>query len=90
MSLNLMMAVSLIATGIFGFLAFIYMYSKHNRGPLLLLVSSILWIISALLSFMGEMLSVGIVAIVMGGIGIVLGLFIMGVLEKRQKKEVIE
>jgi simple sugar transport system permease protein len=90
MSLNPMIAVSLVIAGLLGFIAFIYMYSRHDRGPILLLLSSILWIVSALLSFLGDQFSIGIVAVMMGGIGIVLALLIMGALEKLQKKEAIQ
>jgi ABC-type uncharacterized transport system permease subunit len=90
LTLDPMIAGTFILTSFMGLLAFIFMYSRHERGPHLLLITSIIWIISAILSFIGNMVSIGLVSIVMAGIGIFLSILTMGLLNRIRTKEEIE
>jgi hypothetical protein len=88
MSLNPVITIGLILTSLMGLFVFIFMYSRNENGPILLLFTSIMWFMVALFSFVSNMIGIGIVAIAMGGIGIVYSLMAMGVFE--QSDEVVE
>lgn len=72
---NIVVAGVLITSGFIGFMAFVMLYSRNKQGPILLLFSSICWLIAAVLDLASILGGVAAISLILGVLGIILSIF---------------